>query len=375
MTKEVAGMKEGRFGFLETVCLMSLILFTKDFYSSIRVVVETNGTAAWYMTLISCAVSLTFFLLLYLLMKRFPGKDLVQVFQLVLGKILGKVVALLFFAYFMFYAATDLREFLEMIKAYALPYTLPSLIIGAFIIAVLILASKGLEVIARVGYISFFPVMFVIILILLLASKYYDVRYLLPIGGYGFDVTLKTGFLRSSAYNEVIFLAFIINSIHGLKIFKKAGIISLVITGLTFSGTLVCYLMAFQYTQGSENLSAMYQLARIIYFNRFFQRIEAIFLFIWVISSIITVAMAFYISITVYCKAMNIKKHKPLLLPGAFILFMITILPDNLSEIIEISLVITRQYSIFFVWLVPVLVLIISLIFRKKGRGTGNAKT
>ncbi|HEX9060289.1 MAG TPA: GerAB/ArcD/ProY family transporter, partial [Clostridia bacterium] len=185
--------------------------------------------------------------------------------------------------------------------------------------------------------------------------------------GYGIGKTVYQGIFRSSAYDEVVILAFIINSVHGLKNFKKAGLVSLILSGVIISTTVLCDLMAFAYTQGSENLSDLFQLSRIIYYNRFFQRVEAIFLFIWVIASIVTVATAFYISISIYCKAFRISNHRPLILPGIFLTFMVALLPENLNETVEKNILFIREYSIFVVYLIPILVLIISLILGRKG--------
>lgn len=224
---------EGQIGLFEAVCIATFIITTKVFYTSPGIIVKTVGTASWYATLISCAVSLLFFFLIYLLMKRFQGKNIIEIFQIVLGKFIGKLLAISFCA--------------------------------------------------------------------------------------------------------------------------------------TFSISVLCYLMAFEYTMGSENLSGMFQLSRTIYFNRFFQRLESIFLFVWVISSVISASISFYIPISIYCKTFKISNHKPLILPFAFLLFVVTILPNSLSEILEINLLFIRQYSMLFVYFVPAIVLIISLLLGKKG--------
>ncbi len=360
-------IKEGKFGTFEAVCLIVTVLSTKTFYTSIGVLIKITSTAAWYSTLISCTSSIILFLFVYLLMKRFPGKNLIEVFEAVTGKVIGKILSLIFCAYFIYYCGSNLREFLEMIKAFNLPYTPPSLILFAFLLAVIVLSYMGIDGIARFSLLAFFPIMVGFIAILIFSYPIYNVNYLFPLGGYGVETTLYQGLLRSSAYDEVIILAIIINSVHGIKSFKKVGVISLALSGIIISISIFCDLMAFAYTQGSENLSDLFQLSRIIYFNRFFQRVDSLFLFIWVIASIITVSTAFYISISVYCKAFRINKHRPLLLPCAFLTFMVALLPENLSETVERNILFIRQYSVFVVYLIPILMLILSLLFNRKG--------
>lgn len=367
-------LKEGHFGTIEAVSLSTLILTTKVFYTSIRVLIKTTSTAAWYVTLFSCAVSIFLFLLVYQLLKRFPGKNLNEVFELVMGKYIGAFFSFIFCAYFIYYAGSNIREFLEMIKAYNLPYTPPSVIIFVFLLVVIAFAYVGIEGIARVAYVSSIVVVLGIAILLLLAYPFYVTDFLFPLGGYGIKEDLTEGFWRASAYSDVVFLAFFINTIHGTKAFKKVGMISLCLSGITISVSVLCNLMAFEYTQGGENLSPLFQLSRIIYFNRFFQRIESIFLFIWVISSLVAVSIAFYTAVSIFCKVCRIENHRPTLLPFSFFTFMVAILPENLSETLEVNIKFIRQYSIFIVYLIPILVLFVAVLLGKKGADPANEK-
>lgn len=366
---------EGKFGTAEAVYLMVMVIASKTFYTSIRVMIKSTGTSAWYMTIISCITSIILFLLVYSVIRRFPGKDMVQIFDAVTGRFFGKILSLIFAVYFIFYAGSSLREFLEMIKAYNLPYTPPSLIIAAFMIIVIALAFVGLEGIARVAAASFYPIVFGFLILLVLAYPFYKFRAIFPIGGYGIINTLKIGVTRSSAYSEVIILAFIATSIRGEKTIRKVGVISLVLAGITFALTALCAIMAFDYTQGSENVSDMFQLARIIFFSRFFQRIESIFLFIWIIASLITVGMAFYISLSIFCKSFKVDSHRPLILPFSFLTFMVTLLPEGMTEVTKINIVFMREYSGLIIFGIPILTLLLSIIFGKKGDRSNNAES
>ncbi len=359
--------REGSFGTYEAVCLTSIMIITKIFYTSIAVIIKLEGTSGWIGTIISCITSLFLFSLICVLMKRFPNMDLTQIFEAVIGRFVGKLLTLLFSAYLLYYAASSLREFIEMIKAYNLPYTPPSFLIFGFIAVCAIVTYYGLEGIARISGIFFIPIIAALIIILLLSIPNYDLDYLKPYLGFGVKKTVTTGVLRCSAYDEVVILAFIINSVHGYKIFKKAGYTSLIIAGLTFSSNIMCNVITFMYTGGSENLSGLFELSRAIYFNRFIQRFESIFLFAWVVSSLVTVSIAFYLSINLYTKAFRIPGHRPLIFPFSFLLFMIALVPKNMSEVVQINIHFIRQFSGVIIYAVPILILLIAAIFGKRG--------
>jgi len=359
--------RQGYIGTYEAVCLTSIMMITKIFYTSIAVIVKIEGTSGWYGTLISCMTSLIMFSFIFLLLKRFPHMDITQIFEAVIGRVAGKILTLLFSAYMIFYAASNVREFIEMIKAYNLPYTPPSILIFGFIAVCAIVAYYGLEGISRISAIFFVPAIIGVALILILASPNYDFDYLKPYLGYGLKKTIVTGVLRSSAYDEVVILAFIINSVHGPKICKRAGYSSILISGLTFSTNILCSILAFQYTAGSENLSGLFELSRAIYFNRFVQRLESIFLFAWVIASLVTVSIAFYLAIDIYTKAFRIPGHRPLIFPFSFILFMVALIPENMPEVVQVNIHFIRQYSGFFIYLAPIAILLLAVLFRKRG--------
>lgn len=366
--------KEGNFGSREAISLAAMLVITRIFFTGILALLKRTGTASWYATLISAAVSILLFLVVSVLMSRFPGKDLVAVFEEVTGKIAGKLLALAFCAYFVYYSGSQIREFIEMIKAYNLPYTPPSAIVFTFLGVVIFACYHGLEGIARLSYISFLITLISIALILILAFPNYDVDNLFPLGGYGLGATVYNGFLRSSAYSDVIVLAFLVNSIGGARRFRKIGVVSLALSGAIISITCLCELMAFEFPQTSENLSSLFQLSRIIYFSRFFQRIESIFLFSWVIAAIITVSVGFYTAVSIFCKACRVPNHRPGILPFAFFTFLVALLPESLTDTVEINLVFLRQYSILLVYLIPILVLVIAVLRGKKGEDAGNEK-
>lgn len=360
-------IKEGHFGFTEALSLTVIAIITKIFYISPRVIINTLGTAAWQGTLISCVTCLIFFVLLYNLMKRFPQLDLYQIFEAVAGKILGKILILVFSIYILYYSSVNIREFITILKTYSMPLTPPSFLIIAFLAVVVAFAYVGLEGIARVSCVYFYIILGGILLIILLAIPSYDLDYLYPIWGNGIFLTIKTGIARVGAYDEVVFLAIIIRSIHGLDNFKKAGFLSIIVSGVVFGIVLAATLAAFQYHVGSESLSGMYHLSRVIYFSRFFQRVESIFMFIWVISSVISISFAFYLALSSYCRVFDISNHRPLLLPFAILTFALTFLSQNVAQLTEIHVKFIRVYSSAIMIGIPMIILAMAVIRRKKG--------
>lgn len=363
---------EGKIGVFEAISFISVITINKIFFTSVGTIIRQTGTAAWYTTLISCAVTVVVFTLVYLLLKRFPGKDMAAIFETVTGRFIGKLLVLVISAFCIFNAGSTLREFVEMIKVYNLPYTPTSLIISLFLVTSLIISRFGFQAITRLCSICFIPSIAGLAFILLLSANSFNFNMLNPIGGHGLANTFMYGISRSSAYNEFLLLAFAVNALNGHRDFRKAALTGILLSGAVFSISLVCYLTMYGYTSGSENISGIFELSRSIYFNRYIQRLESIFLFIWVISSVLTTTASYYISMLIYCKTFRIKDHKPLLLPFSILVYIVAILPESMQEVTQKYIAFLRMYSLYIMYLIPVAVLLLSFITGKKG-GKANA--
>ena len=358
---------EGKIGMFEAISFVSVITINKIFFTSVGSIIMQTGTAAWYTTLISCAVTLVVFMLVYLLLKRFPGKDLAQIFENVAGRFIGKLLILVISAYCIYNAGSTLREFVEMIKVYNLPYTPTSLIISLFLVASLLISRLGFQAISRLCALCFIPAMAGLAFILLLSVNSFNFDLLNPIGGHGLQATLVYGASRSSAYSEFILLAFTANALDGHRDFRKASLTGILVSGAVFSITLLCYLSIYGYASGSETISGVFELSRAIYFNRYIQRLESIFIFVWVISSVLTTTASYYLSILLYCKAFRIKDHKPVLLPFAILVYIVAMLPESMQEVTQKNIIFLRLYSLYIMYLIPVAILFLAFILRKKG--------
>lgn len=144
-------LKEGKFGVTEAVCFITITITTKIFFTSPAVLVEHVGTAVWYATLVSAGSALIGFAFLYLLLKRFPNKNLPEIFDNSMGRIAGFSFSFIFVILLVVDASTFLREFSDVLRSYTFEETSTSLIIGAAVLTAGIAAYLGLESIARIS--------------------------------------------------------------------------------------------------------------------------------------------------------------------------------------------------------------------------------
>jgi spore germination protein KB len=183
--------------------------------------------------------------------------------------------------------------------------------------------------------------------------------------GYGLGTTVWEGLQRTCTYSEVIFIAIIAGSMHGSRQIKKAAYISLAASALVICVCLLIFVLVLSYPVAQEQIAPVYMVSRQIYIGDFFKRLDPLFLYLWFSTSIITAAAEFYFGISVYCKAFRLQNHRPLILPAAVIVFIVSLIPKDFM-MVNNALLFIRTYGIFVVFLIPMIAFAASLLHRKK---------
>jgi len=360
-------IKEGKFGTQEAIFLIMITIFSKVFYTSPSVLARFVGNAGWYTTLISASVAAVGFTFVYLLLKQFPNKDIVEIYNISLGPYMGFMFSSILALYMMFDALTTLREFTEVLKVYVLPLSPPSYLMGMLVIAVVILSLHGIETIARVAKLNAYTILIGFFIVIILGWQNYRTYYLYPIYGYGLDKVIYYGISRNSAYGEVIILAIIARSLQGIKYIKRAGYISLILSGMLISISLLSFTLSFAYTTAEEITAPMYEMTSRINYGRFLQRIEPVFVFVWNVSSIISIIAMFYAFVSVYCKMFKIQDTKPVVIASAVILYFTAMIQKGISEVALGSVQNIRMYGGLIIFLPPLITLIVAIVRKRKG--------
>lgn len=359
-------IKEGKFGTQEAVWLSTIVITAKVFYSSPAVIASILGNTGWYMTLISATTALIAFLFICRLLRRFPDMELTEIFDASMGKVLGFTFSMILCIYMLFLGSTSIAEFHEVMNVYVFPNSPAWYLNLIFVLSVAVFSILGLESMARMAKIISFFAVSGFIAVIVLGSQNYHITNLFPIFGYGLDKTALHGVLRSSAYGEILILAIFAKSFQGTKYIKKAGVLALILSGAVISTSILAFTLAFPYYTSQEITAPMYQLATLIDYGRFIQRIEPIFLFIWIISSLLSTTVVFYSFIWMFCKLFRIQDKKPIILAGSVLLFTSSFMHKDITSIILGGVQYSRMFGNVPLFLLPVIALITAFI-RKKG--------
>jgi spore germination protein KB len=361
--KQPIMLKEGRFGVQETVCLLAITITAKVFFSSPTYVVKIVGTSGWLMTLISAMITGVAFFFTYTLIKLFPNKNIMDIHSIVWGKTVGSILSLTLSVGLMLTAVINLREFTEVLNVYVLPSSPPIFIIYLFIAVLIVLCYLELETIARFSKLLAYVLLAGFIFIIILGIKNYDINNVFPFWGHGFHQTFINGIKRSSAYGELMIIFVIAKSLQGKEHIKKAGILSLVLSGFFIAVSLLAFSLTFPYYVGQEITAPIYLLSSIIEYGVFFQRVESLFLMIWIVCSLISITASFYISLYINAYVLKLDDKKPLIIPYAVILAVATLLPTSIIQTLDMVQNI-REYGWILFFVPPLVTLLVAKIRR-----------
>ena len=210
---------------------------------------------AWIAIIIAMTWSIILLLMFSRILSLFPRKDLFDILQIIMGKLLGKIISILMI-WFAFHDGTlvlrNLAEFTSTLVFNETPVAVPMIFFSILLIWCL---KGGIEVLGRWSEFFIWMVILIFLTISALSISQIDISRLKPILSSGFTPILKGAFSSFSfPFGETVVFTMVFSNISKVKNYKKTFIIGLLIGGgLIFLATFRNILLL-----GSETLSRVY---------------------------------------------------------------------------------------------------------------------
>ena len=332
-------------------------------------------------TWLSILVGMIFIVPVYLIYCRilflFPGKDLIEILELVFGRLIGKLLSLIFIWYAFHLGALVMRDFGEFVVTMALPETPMVVSLIAFGLLCIWGAKAGIETLAKCG--EYFSVFVFVLLIIysLLSMPSMDIQNALPIMGQGLGKSLG-GVLGAMTYpfGEAVIFLFVFSALPNKGSCYKNYFWALFVSGITIAYIALRNTMIL----GSDTLAAVYFPAYIaisrINIGNFLQRIEVGVSIVFMLSGFIKTAICMLASAKGLGRVFNFDDYRILVTPLG--LLMTTLSYTVFKSVIEMNdwtFQIWPYYSIPFQFILPLLIWVFIEIKQKSKNGSmGNEK-
>jgi len=227
--------KDGKISGSQELLLMLNFLLASAFIIIPSAVVNGAKQDGWMAIILATVTGIGIAMLYTTLGLRFPRQTLVQYAQLILGKIPGKTVGLLFMWFALHLGALVLRNFGDFMVVTLMPET-PRIVFHMLIMFVIALALYGgLEVLCRFNQVltPIVVISIIFIIILTFTIKDFDLKNLLPVLEDGFIPVLKTSLIPITfPFGETVLFTMILPYINKPEEAKKAHVTAMIGAGI-----------------------------------------------------------------------------------------------------------------------------------------------
>ncbi|WP_428910952.1 GerAB/ArcD/ProY family transporter [Niallia sp. Krafla_26] len=227
-----------------------------------------------------------------------PGSNLFEIMEYCFSRPIAIGLGMVYIIYFLYQSSRVTRDFSELITVAILPITPIEMISVTFLLVIAYMIYLGFEVFARVTEI-FLPYLFLFLflfVIFLFASGLVDFNYLLPVLGDGFTPVLKALFptLLTFPFGELIVLTMILPNVGKFDRCKGTVLLAILIGGIFLTIIMFLILITIGPDMMHNKAFPLLTASRRIALGEFIERIEALVVFLMLLSALGKVTIFLY---------------------------------------------------------------------------------
>lgn len=320
----------------------------------------------WLILIIAFLLSIPQLLVYTTLAKQFPNSDLVQILETVFGKIIGKLMAVLYFIYFLCLVSFNLSDISVYFVGLVMQDMPQAVILVVTVLTCAYAVKKGMGNLAKICVLSIAFGIFTPVITSLLLIGNMDFSNLLPL----LEKPLSTyihplGLLVFVPFGEAVVILMMnpyINEKKKLGIYTIGGLSIVVmiflIIGIRNTAVLGPIVRVYPY--------ASFHTVRVIDIADFLTRIELLVALVVTIASFVKISVFYYASVKSISRILHMDSYSSLILPIASIAVAFALVvfesPADHTEWIKNYAIL---FSLPFTAIIPLLTLIISLLRKK----------
>lgn len=317
----------------------------------------------WLVLLLGGIITLLLLWVYTLLNKRFPNKNLIEINDAVYGKNFGKMISILYIYYFWFLVPANTRIITDFFSTYLFSETDISVFTIAIIFVCIYTIRKGIEVIARTGFVLSVLSIIVAIFITVLTIKNIRLSNFLPL----FQINLKElvqgiNLMVSIPFGETVGFLMIFPYVNDIKQVKKSAFWGFTVGSIYFI-SIILRDIATLGNIGAIYVLPSYQVARLINIGEVITRLEVLIAVVLLFNVFLKVCIFYYVTVLSIAQFFKLRSYRPLIIPVGIISLVLAI--SMFSSPMEEAYIAANIYPIYaipFIILFPIVSLIIASI-------------
>lgn len=327
--------RDGTFGSWSLAAAGAAIVGVQVFHPNLLGALRAGGTAAWLAMLLGGILAALLLWPVAAAIAAAPGGNLITLARAGAGLPGSILTALLVGGLLILHAGLILRQTAEMALSAVYAHTPQTFAAVSLLICLLYGAYGGTAAIVRLCRL-FLPALLIALgLILAGTVAWGEVRHLLPFWGPGPGPLLWSTLQMPAFYGTLLFLLLAAGQISDRRGLPRAILVISLGTALLFAVTKVVLVMAFPYPYGLQIPFPLHAMARIVSGGRFFQRMEGLWVIIWVFGTGCHLAAVTHAAAVALRDGFGMASHRTAVIPLVTMILTISLFPHDQSEAID----------------------------------------
>ena len=285
---------------------------------STLLITMVDGIAAqssWIVIILGFGVGVPFWLIYAHLSKRFPGKSLIQMNDIIFGKVIGKIISVIYITYFFLLLTFNINDVAGFYTGYVMPETPQMVLIVIFVLVCAFAVKRGITAIAKISLLTaVLTIAAVILTTLMLLGKMNFSNFLPMLDKPVIKYVQSTQITVEIPFLEVVCLLMVTPMVKENKKLSKVwffggGIAALLVLVIVVRDTAV--LGAATEIMGDNS----YEAIRLINIGEFFTRIELLIGLNYTASLFIKISVLYYVTLNAISQLLRIERNSSLILP------------------------------------------------------------
>ena len=313
----------------ELCAVLINLIVAKMLFNYPRYLIQRCGNNAWMAVLIYGAAGVLIYYLTQLIYARSGKMSVLSHAEAIGGRWLKIATGHVLSFFILINCAPVIRACPEAVKTALLQNTKMVIIVFVLSVGVVIGTYNGIEALGRAT--AFFVPCAGIILIgfLLMLIPHCNINNLFPISP---KEALTGGSAALSIFSDIIVINLLLPYCKDMKTFKKGGMYGVIIAYAASFAITFMYCLVYPYPASERFIVPMYQLARLVSIGTYFQRLEAIFEFVWTLSNLFYTAVYLFVLCDIFRQSYDLAEFKPLIVPMMLIVLRVAFRNETYSE-------------------------------------------
>jgi len=285
---------------------------------SILLITMIDGIAeqdSWFVMTTGFIVALPFVLMYIHLAKRFPGKSLIAMNDIIFGKVIGKIFSVIYLLYFFMLLTFNINDLSSFYTAYIMPETPQMELIVIIVLICAFAVKRGIAAIARVSLLTTTITVTAVVVTSLLLISDMDFSHFLPmLAKPAIKYVQATQIVAELPCLEVVALLMAVPMLKDNAKIRRYWLSGMTIAALLFVLITVRDTAVLGPASGilADN---SFETVRLIDIGEFLTRIELIVALNYTASLFIKISVLYYVTVSAFSELLRIEQNSSLILP------------------------------------------------------------